>query len=301
MMEKKKELLKKVAPLFILLAGLLWGSMGLFVRSLNAHGLQTMEIVALRAYVTCIAMFFILLIWKPKLLKISWKDIWCFLGTGICSIVFFNYCYFKAITITSMSVAAILLYTAPAIVMALSMIFFNEKLTKRKASAIVLTFIGCVLVTGVLNDADTISGFGVLVGLGAGFGYALYSVFSRFALERGYHTLTITFYTFWLASLSTLFLCDNQKILRVACESSSTLILCIALGIVNTIIPYLAYTFGLNYVENSKASVIASIEPVAATILGALVFGENVTYMGAFGIVVVIVALIISEGKEKDI
>ena len=56
----------------------------------------------------------ILIFIKDKnLFKIKLRDLWCFAGTGLLSIVFFNLCYFKEITITSLSVAAILLYTAP--------------------------------------------------------------------------------------------------------------------------------------------------------------------------------------------
>ena len=84
--------MKKFAPILILVAGILWGSMGLFVRTLNAQGLASMDIVGLRAVVTAVSMLLFLLIFDRKLFVIRLKDLWCFLGTGICSIVFFNYC-----------------------------------------------------------------------------------------------------------------------------------------------------------------------------------------------------------------
>ena len=260
--------MKKISSILILVAGILWGSMGLFVRKLNALGLVSMEIVGLRASVTTVVMFLFLLFFKRKLLKIHLKDIWCFLGTGICSIVFFNYCYFKAITLTSLSVAAILLYTAPAIVMVFSYFMFGEKFTKRKLLSLVMTFVGCILVTGILNDTGEISISGILVGLGAGLGYALYSIFSRYALERGYQSLTITFYTFLVATIGTLFLADMKQVVEVAIDSGKIFLFCLAFGILCTVIPYLTYTLGLQYVENGKASIIASVEPVTATLLG---------------------------------
>ena len=141
-----------------------------------------MEIVALRATVTCIAMGVFLLIYDWHLFRIHLKDLWCFLGTGIMSIVFFNYCYFKAMTVASLSVAAVLLYTAPAIVMVLSYFLFQAAFTKQKVLALLLTFIGCILVTGVITNPGTVTGAGILAGLGAGFGYALYSIFGRYAI-----------------------------------------------------------------------------------------------------------------------
>ena len=83
----------------ILAAGSLWGSMGLFVRVYNARGLQSMDIVAIRAMATVIAMFVFMIFFRRELLRIRLRDLWCFLGTGIGSIVFFNYCYFKTISV----------------------------------------------------------------------------------------------------------------------------------------------------------------------------------------------------------
>lgn len=292
-------MMKKFAPVLILIAGILWGSMGLFVRTLNAQGLASMEIVGLRAAVTALFMFLFLLVFHRRLLKIRLRDLWCFLGTGLCSIVFFNFCYFKAITLTSLSVAAILLYTAPAIVMVLSYVLFREKLTKRKLLALAMTFVGCVLVTGILGETGTVTVEGILVGLGAGLGYALYSIFSRYALERGYASLTITFYTFLIAAIGSCFLTDMGKVVQVAVSGADQLFFTLAFGVLCTVVPYLTYTLGLQYVENGKASIIASIEPVTATLLGAVLFHEKLTASGVLGVVLVLAALVICNEKNR--
>lgn len=292
--------MKKFAPILIFIAGVLWGSMGLFVRALNASGLASMEIVGLRAAVTAVALFLFLLVFDRKLLRIRWKDLWCFLGTGICSIVFFNYCYFRAITMTSLSVAAILLYTAPAIVMALSYFLFREKLTKRKLFSLAMTFAGCVLVTGILTESGSISAGGILVGLGAGLGYALYSIFSRYALAKGYASLTITFYTFLIAAVASCFLADMGKVARVAADSAGSFFFCLAFGVLCTVVPYLTYTLGLQYVENGKASIIASVEPVTATLLGVLFFHEKLTVTGALGVALVLAALAVCKDAGTE-
>ena len=85
----------------------------------------------------------------PERLRIAWRDAWMFLGTGLGSIVFFNICCFTAIELTTLSVAAILLYTAPSIVMVFSIFLFHERFTRRKGLCLVLAFAGCVLVSGL--------------------------------------------------------------------------------------------------------------------------------------------------------
>ena len=74
--------MKKIAPLFVLAGGTMWGCMGLLVRTLNEQGLNSMEITALRCLVTSICVAVILLIFNRKAFVIRLKDIWCFIGTG---------------------------------------------------------------------------------------------------------------------------------------------------------------------------------------------------------------------------
>lgn len=286
--------MKKMAPLFVLLAGIFWGMIGLFVRRLNLWGFASMNIVALRAIATSILLGLFLLIYDKKKLMVKFKDIWCFIGTGVCSIVFFNYCYFKAITLTSLSVAAILLYTAPAIVMLMSAVLFRERITKVKVLSLGLTFVGCVLVTGVISGGTELNARGVMLGLGSGLGYALYSIFSRYALERGYHSLTISFYTFVFAMVGVIPFADYNDMIYICTGDVRIVLFCLLFGLVSTVLPYILYTSGLEGMENGKASIIASIEPVTASLLGVFAYHEHLSFFEIIGVILVLVAIAIN-------
>ena len=283
--------------LYILLSGILWGCLGLFVRTLNNAGIASVDIVFLRAAVTAVAMILYLFIFHRPLLRIRLKDIWCFLGTGIASITFFNFCYFKAIVLTSLSVAAVLLYTAPAIVMILSYILFHESFTARKGIAIAMTFVGCVLVTGILTEHNSITANGILYGMGAGLGYALYSIFGRYAIERGYHSLTITCYTFIVTAFASIFFTNVKNVAGVVFSSPGFVLLALALGLICTVAPYLLYTLGLKEVDNSQAAIIASVEPVTATVIGLFVYQESITIAKILGILLVLGGLAVCQKK----
>ncbi len=138
------------------------------------------------------------------------------------------------------------------------------------------------------------------MGLGAGLGYALYSIFSRFALERGYHSLTISFYTFVFASLGALPLADVRMIYGACADDIGMLGFYLVFALVSTVIPYILYTLGLTALENSKASIIASVEPVAATVLGIVLFHEKMTANNITGIVLVLGAIVICNVDVKD-
>ena len=71
----------------------------------------------------------------------------------------------------------------------------------------------------------------------------------------------------------------------------------VGLALVNAVIPYLLFTFALNYVENSRAAVIVSLEPVVATVVGVFAFGEAFTWYSAVGIALVLIAIALLSRK----
>ena len=280
------------SALYVFTAGMLWGCMGILVRKMYAVGLTTMEIVAFRSVVTAAVMFVGMLLLNRKALKIRLKDCWCFFGTGIVSVVFFNLCYFLCMDYTTLSTAAILLYTAPAFVMLMSFLLFKERFTKRKVLALFLAFIGCVLVSGGFSGA-LITKMGLLTGLGAGFGYALYSIFGRYAIKRGYSSLTITTYTFLFASIGSIPFCDVQGLTATMQKDLQLFLFCFMITVLVTVLPYILYTKGLSGIENSKASIIASIEPVMASVVGFMLFSEIPTVTGISGMILVLASTVI--------
>ena len=282
--------MKKLAPFLVILAGCLWGTMGIFVRHLNAIGLEAMEIVEARAVLTAAAMFAALVLFRRDLLRVNIRDLWVFAGGGIVSVILFNFCYFQTIQRASLSTAAILLYTSPVFVLLLSVPLFGEKLTKKKILCLMLAITGCALASG-LAGGIALSPMTLLFGLGSGFGYGLYSIFSRFALQKGYHPITITAYIFLFGALGGIPLTDFGQLIRVAGADGSNLAYLGAYTLVTTIVPYISYTTGLQQVENGVAAVLACIEPVMATVFGIFFFSEMPDLSGWLGILLVLIAL----------
>lgn len=290
----------KLAPFYIILAGCLWGSMGLFVRRLGAMGLDSMEIVELRSLLAVALLFTVTAIRNPRQLKVTKRNLIPLGCSGVFSIIFFNYCYFSTIRLLNLSAAAILLYTAPIFVMLLSIPLFHERLTARKLLALGMAFAGCCLVSGIASASQCLSLQGILLGLGSGFGYALYSIFSRVSLNQGLGSVTITDYTFLFAALAGVFLTDfSQYAAAFSGFGMEFVLLAVVYAVVTTVLPYLLYTAGLSQVENGTASILASVEPVVATILGFMVFSETPTFQSFLGIVLVLAALVLLSIKKK--
>lgn len=284
---------KTLSIFYILLAGSLWGSMGIFVRKMNEAGLFAFEIIQVRITLSLLFTGLYLLIFHPQHLKIRLRDLWCFLGTGIASQLAFSWFDFTGMTITSLSVMSVLLSTAPIFVMLLSVLLFKERLTKRKLFCLVLTFLGCCLVAGI-GTAEQAPAKGIVYGLCAGIAYALYSIFSRFAIQKGYSALTINFYTYLTCSIGCAFLTDWPLIGERASEDASILFWMLAMALFTCFFAFLLYTKGLEQIESSRAAILASVEPVVSTIIGAAVFHEQITILSGLGVALVLAGIALS-------
>ena len=290
-MEQKKKTI--LGPMLILVAGVFWGSMGILVRRLGVFGFTSIQIVCIRVVLAALIFSLILLFKEPSGFRISLRDLPLFLGLGLGSVLFFTVCYFTAITMMPLSAAAILLYTSPIWIMLMSILFFHERLTARKITALVLAFGGCVLVSGITGGGLTLTG--LLVGLGSGIGYGLYSILGTVALRR-YSPFAVTTWTFLFAAVGSLIIslpADIAAKMAAAPSLAGLLLFCLLTALITAVIPFLTYTLGLRSVEASNAGILATIEPMVATLFGIFLFSEPLTFMSGLGILLIIAAIIL--------
>ena len=289
---------QKFGPLLIIVAGCFWGSMGIFVRQLASRGFTSVQIVSIRVTLAALVFSGLLLVRDRAGFRISPRDLPLFLGLGFGSILFFTVCYFTAINMMSLSAAAILLYTSPIWIMLMSLLFFREKLNRKKILALALAFAGCVLVSGLSGNG--VSLIGLLVGLGSGIGYGLYSILGTIALRR-YSPYTVTAYTFLFAAAGSWIICNPGDMISkfsAAPDPAFLLLFCCLTALVTAVIPFLAYTLGLQTVEASKAGIIATVEPMVATLIGIVFFSEPITLLSGLGILLILGAVILLNWKS---
>ncbi len=287
---------KKSSPIsifLILLSGILWGTTGVFITYLREAGFDPLQIVFLRSALSTVLLGIFLLIKDKSKFKFKLKDVWIFIGTGIISLMIFTICNQIAIKYCSMSIASALLYTSPAFIMIFSAFLFKEKLTGRKVAAIIVTILGCFLVSGILTPGATVSTIGVIAGILSGLCYGLYSIFGRYGVEK-YDTMTVTFYTFLLVTLTTIPLANLSTIPETVSNSNGSIIpLMLLFGPVTCLSPYLAYTAGLKGTEPGTAGILATLEPVVSTILSIIIFNEIMNWQKVLGIVMILGSVLI--------
>ena len=287
-------MLKKCIQILPVLSGICFGSAGFFVRELSAKGMDSYTIVSARTWVAILILAVGILLFKRDSFQIQLKDVWVFICSGILGTLGVNLCYNIAIEELTLSLSAVLLTIAPVFVVIFAAIFFNEKVTIRKVICMIFVMIGCVLCSGVLEGASAMKWTtkGIIIGaMGAVF-YALYSVFSKIAMQKGYQAFTITFYSMLALGIVLIPFTDWSNLVGVVKEEPIAMSGFMVLqALFTSVFPYVFYTVSLNYMEAGKASILCSCEPVAATFFGVFFFGEVPTVLAIVGLAVTLVAL----------
>ena len=290
--------MKKLGVPLIILAGLLWGSMGVLLKLTQSFGFSAINCTALRLGSAALILWISVGIFSPKSLKISLKDLPMLLLCGAISVGGMSALYLSAIDLTSVSVAAVLLYTSPVWVMIFSVLFLKEKLTVKKAVAAIIAFLGCACIAGLGGDEKN-SFIGILIGVLSGIFYASYSIFGTFALKKN-SGITVTCYAFLFAAIVSFCIGDLSGIANVIATSEQVPALLgsvFLLGFITAVAPFALYTIGLKHVNASKAAVLVCVEPITAAFFGFFLYGEPLNYLG-IGLILVAILMLAKKDTE---
>lgn len=288
-----------IGTLYILAAGICWGFIGLFVKNLYRLGLTPPQIVFYRMLLGTLMLTFFMLIKNPALFKITRKTLGTSILIGLICQMLFNFSYFKSIELNSLSTAAILMYTAPALAAVIARVVYRELLTPRKIVAIAICLSGCFLtVTGGHISLGALNPAGILFGISSGIAYAMFPIFGR-SVSTGNSPLALTFYSMLFGTLFffPLAAAQNAVFFEVSFQRLGNLGL---LALVSTVLPYIFYYTGMSKgIEASKAGIISSVEVAVAVLLSLAVFGEELADAKMAGILLVFLSIFILQTNMK--
>lgn len=284
--------MKKQAFTLIVIAGLLWGTSGIFVKNLSPFGFTSLQMTSVRGVIAFISLSIFALIVNKKAFKIKLSHLPVYAVIGSC-LYATAALYYSSIQLTSISTAVVLMYTAPIYVTAFSALFLKEKLTLPKAGAIGLMLVGCAFVSGIVGGLklDTV---GVILGALSGVSYAIYNIVLKILLSKGDDATTVSLYGFLFMALISIPLAEPATMLpKIAQDPPLIIPLLLGLGIITFVVPYFLYNLSMRSLSAGTVSSLGVIEPMSATIYSIIFFKEIPDIFGIIGIVMVIAAVIL--------
>ncbi|WP_373601336.1 DMT family transporter [Paraclostridium bifermentans] len=285
---------------FVVIAGVLWATIGLFVNTLLNKGLTPEQVAFLRLFLGFLILFIYSFIKMPNALKISKKGLGYCIMVGIISQAGFNICYFNSIDSIGVSASAVLLYTSPLFLAFLSMIVYKEKLNRIKLISLAVCFMGSILaVTGGSLELGQLNMNGILLGVMSAITYACMSIISKGALKEC-EGITLLIYGFLIGSILMIPLAKPTQLISYTSDIEILFVM-LGLGVIPAAGAYIFYLNGISTgIDLSIAGILASTELIVSVIIGWTLLGEDFSIVKSIGVVFMIVSAFIAIKKPKE-
>ncbi len=274
-------------------AGICWATSGLFGTLLFREGIDPVSLASTRTVLATLLYFVIMLFFQPEKLKIDRKKLPGLALGGLLGLALFNIFYMNAIDAGGMSVAVALLYTSPVFALVFSRLFLGEPVTWKKFLALVVAFFGVAMVVEAFNLQPFIqNSYAVLMGLGSGLTFGMFSVFGKHLTGATNHFTT----SFYLLLAGSLFLSLIRAPWLVFSQAEFTPGLLLVLGamvVISTFFSHFLYIFGLSYLEAGRASITVAVEPAAAILMAFVFLGERLAAVQYAGVILILTAVLL--------
>ncbi len=291
--------MKKRAILFIIIAGVMWGTSGLFSYVFGLYGYTALQKTAVRGSVAFLCMLAFVLIRRREALRIKLRDLPLYAGIGLC-LFGAAAAYYASMVTSSVATAVVLMYTSPIYVLIFSVLFFGERLTPIKIVGVGGMLLGCCFVSGIFGGFEG-NLIGVLLGLLSGVSYGGYSILAKIAMRRDCAPMSTTLYGFAGMAIIAVCTCQPAGIIPNMMKDPALLIpLSVGLGVITYVIPYFLYTLGLRDLPAGTAAALGIMEPMAATLFSLLLPDQNFTVLSVIGIVLILGCVLLLSRPEPE-
>ena len=193
----------------------------------------------------------------------------------------------------SSGIATALVYTDPIWCALIGLAFLGDKFSIKLTSSILLASLGVMMMTGVFSGDGTFSMIGLLLGLASGLAYGIYLILVPRLKVKHIASLKLTFYVFftgmWL--LIAYSLMTNGGVEEVP-DSSCWLDLAL-LGLIPTAISNICVTVSLKLIDSTIVAILGAFEPLTAMVVGVVILGEPLGFIGVVGGMLILVAVAI--------
>jgi drug/metabolite transporter (DMT)-like permease len=282
----------------IVVASLLWGTMGVLGKLAFELGINPTTLIALRLLISSLTILAPMLLFRKESFKIRKKDLSQFLVFGVFAIALQRITYFYAVDLTTVTIAAILFYTYPIFVTIYAASVLREKITFSTVTAIILAFFGVALVVKVYEPARLSASLsGIAFGIISSLFFAFYFLTVK-KLRKDYTNWTLMLYGDGIgaAILAPIIFSTSPEIVNFP---SQLWLLIFTIAWFPSLLAYFIYSYALKHVESSKGSILSVLEPLSAAIFSATILGENFESLQIIGVALALIGVIVLFYKPK--
>ncbi len=248
-------------------------------------GLSSVDLAQIRASCAALGLLvFILAFARPKL-RVTGRELLFLLAFGVVGVALVQWLYFVAIHNVPVGIALLIEFTAPLFVALFARFVYRELIRRRIWVAVALCITGLAVVVEVWAGV-ALSTVGVSAALGGAFGLTAYLLMAEHE-RRDRDAVSLSFYGFLFAALFWALvqplwqfpwgvLGDTVSLQGNLSEYTAPVwVLLGFIVVVGTMITFSLLTGALRHVSATRASIVATLEPVLATVVAWLWLGET--------------------------
>ncbi|MHB1652829.1 MAG: DMT family transporter [Desulfitobacteriaceae bacterium] len=235
-------------------------------------GLSPLETLALQSWIASSLLLFYTLLFHREVFKVSKKKLVILAFQGIVGSLGTSVLYSYALLHLTVSVAILLLYLYPTLVLATQVIFRHKKVGRLELLALLLTLGGTVLASGVLAGVGEVPLIGIAFGLASAFAYAAFNVVGEVALQ-GLSPLEVMSFSQWFSSLG-LILYFHGRWTQIPWQNSRIWLIGVALATIASIFPFYFILVGIQRIGSDQAAILSTFELPMTFLLAALFLQE---------------------------
>lgn len=281
----------RIGYICVILAALCWGLHGALAKFLFEGGMTPALLVQLRLTMSLIILFPLLMIFKRGLFIISLRDLPLFFTFGMIGIAINFYLYYDAIEKITVAMAIFLQYLSPTLIALYWMIRGNRP-SAATVIAIAVSLVGCFLVVRAYDvNFLNLNRMGVLAGLGAAVAWACQSLHAEH-LGKKYQSATMLFYGLLFACVFWNILYSPAQMLTLP-FSPKNIWGTLYVAVFGTLVPAFLFFKGIALMGATRASVIATVEPVAAAVFAYFLVQETLGLPQIIGGILVVASIVV--------
>ena len=258
---------------------------GILAKLAYSYGVDAMTLMLMR--MTIALPFFLLalaVIDGKDALKVSARELALYAFMGIAGIGLAMLFSLYALELIDATIATIVVFTYPAMTVALLALFNGQRLTHRRLAPIAVTFAGLLLVVGMDKAAlASVNLKGAAFGLVSAFCYAVYNALSERALKDRPPIRVITCcIVFQVAFFGGLFGWREYP------RAADVWAIAALQGILSGFMPFVFFTYGVKKIGVGKAVVIGSLGPVFTAVWAYFFLNERLMALQVLGMFMVV-------------
>ncbi|MCE5333523.1 MAG: EamA family transporter [Desulfobacteraceae bacterium] len=298
-MEGESASVPRKGYLLVIAAAILWAVSGTSGKYLFNDGMSPYHIVQIRVTLSSVLLFLFLLIKNPSLLRIARSDLFYFAVLGITGMAMLQFTYFYSISLISVAVAVLLQYLAPVFITIYYGFIAPERITRTVIAAVGISVLGCYFAVGAYNfDLLGLNWKGMSVALLSGLFYAWYAIYGERGMRR-YDPWTVVFYAILFSAVFWNIATPPLEAFRTS-YTGFQWVLILYVVVFGTAVPFSLYTMGISLIRSTRASVTATLEPIAAGFIAFFFLGESLEVLQMLGGLLVIVSVILLQTRREQ-